>query len=49
MADEEQGDEGDMDIPDETAQLNEHRHYGYGTLTEKELDEKYVQYQMVFS
>ena len=42
-------DDEDMDIPEEAAQLDEHRQYGHGTLTEKDLDEKYVRDQMVFA
>lgn len=47
MANTAKGDEEDMDIAEEAAQLAEHRQYGRGTLTEKDLDEKYVQYHIV--
>lgn len=46
MANAGKGDEEDMDIPEESAQLDERRQYGHGTLTEKDLDEKYVHYHI---
>ena len=47
MANVANGAEDDMDIPEEAAQLDGHRHYGQGTLTEKDLDEKCVQHHLV--
>lgn len=49
MANAATGDEEDMDVLEETAQQEERRQYGHGTLTEKDLDEKYVHCYIVIA